>query len=254
MTAQITTPKGGAYRRVVDIAIAPGLARVAMEDDIHHFRLALGHDGARIGSVDVASPRTPWTTCGGAAAALERLVGQPLTERLDFAGAAEKANHCTHLLDLANIALGRLNDVGFARRYAAEVEYQAGRRIVASMTWTGGGTAQWTVANGVIEDGAWAGTALNALPRLIAALPFSAQEPVLVLRRAISISGARWAALDQYGTAGELGVEPSCHTLLPAVRDHARRNKGSAIDFWGEGRWPLDPAASTPDRTEGQAQ
>lgn len=263
MTTQSQSPRGGAYRRVVDIAIEPLRARVAMEDDIHHFRVALDHDGAGITAVTVDSPRTPWTTCGGAAAALERLVGQPLAGRVPFADAAAKASHCTHLLDLANIALGRLGEPGFARRYEIAVEYRPDREIHAAMTWTGSdsgggtdngsGSETWEIGQGTIRTGAWQGTALAALPAAIAAWPFAAQEPVLVLRRAVGIAGGRFFDLDRFATAADLRVEASCFTLLPEVRDRALRNKGSAIDFWGEGRWPLAHGAAAPASMEGQA-
>ena len=48
-------------------AVAPGEVVADLEDDFHHFRVTLRHDGNVVESVEAESIRWPWSTCPGAA-------------------------------------------------------------------------------------------------------------------------------------------------------------------------------------------
>jgi len=52
-----------------------------VEDDPHAFAISLEHDGERVTAVAAEAHRYPLTTCIGATAALQSLVGAPLGDR-----------------------------------------------------------------------------------------------------------------------------------------------------------------------------
>ena len=115
----------GAYRRAIAINNDDGVARAEMEDDIHHFGVTVWHDGARILSAEARSVRTPWTTCAGAGLAIAALAGHALSAPLKFSAEADRTAHCTHMLDLANLAIAHARENGFHRFYRIEVDYDA---------------------------------------------------------------------------------------------------------------------------------
>src|SRR6185369_6996219 len=91
--------------------IVPGLGVVeaAVEDDFHHFRVALHHGGGVVCKIDAgAVERWPWTTCPAAADHLaQRLTGA----RLDALAAVDRPQaHCTHMHELALLAASHAED------------------------------------------------------------------------------------------------------------------------------------------------
>src|SRR4030081_3400195 len=77
-----------------------------LEDDFHHFRVTVAHDGARVTGVRGMGVRFPWSTCPFAAAQLEPLVGMPLSTRSTAVGDVVSArDNCTHMFDLAGLAV-----------------------------------------------------------------------------------------------------------------------------------------------------
>lgn len=78
-----------------------------LEDCNHRLALSTCHDGQHIVGIRAHSLRIPYSSCPGAATALEALVGQPLPDRPgDLARAGgQPRQHCTHLFDLLELAL-----------------------------------------------------------------------------------------------------------------------------------------------------
>jgi len=68
--------------RIVDARRAVGW----LEDDFHHFGVTIEHEGGRVVDVRMAAPRTPWSTCPGAAKPLQALLGKPLVARASDVG------------------------------------------------------------------------------------------------------------------------------------------------------------------------
>src|SRR4051812_30672376 len=97
----------GVYRRRITLdAPAPGQVTAELEDDFHHFRVLLGHDGSVVTAVAGEAVRFPWTTCPSAASQLRGLVGTPLpTTASAIAAVLPARENCTHLYDLAGLAL-----------------------------------------------------------------------------------------------------------------------------------------------------
>src|SRR5258708_34826169 len=77
-------------RRILVRATAPGEVVADLEDDFHHFRVTLRHDGHVVESVDAESIRWPWSTCPGAAVPLRALAGAPPSPPLQPAAASRE--------------------------------------------------------------------------------------------------------------------------------------------------------------------
>ena len=228
----------GSYRRRMRVRADGNVLHADLEDDFHRFALRVEHDGVRVTAVPGAARRYPWTTCPGAIAELDRLVGLPLTG----SHAAVRAHssprmHCTHLFDLATVA------ITCAARGAAGVQYDLevpdapdGRRVVR-LRRDGPEVLAWHLEEirivaptpepyaGVALLGGFGPWAEEALDPLEA-------EAAQVLRRAVFIATGRRFAFEEIGSASAFESTPaSCHSFNPGVREHANRAHGSLRDF-----------------------
>ncbi len=236
----------GPYRREIRITARVGVARAEMGDDLHHFAIELRHHAGVITAATADSIRVPWTTCPAAALALTKLAGKPVVSPLPFAAPHERFENCTHMLDLANLAAGRAHQPGFERTYRVAVDVAPDRTLTGSLVVDGRPSLAWRIAGGRIEsDDEFDGRVPGELPRLLFGRAIDRAEPVLVMRRAMHIGASRTLDLDALESPlGGFPVPPSCHTYLPGVRELARRERGTFIDFFREGRWPLDGSVS----------
>lgn len=159
-----------------------------------------------------------------------------------MAGAA-RAEHCLHLFDLATLAAMRARDVGFSRLYLIEVDHGGEGPPLATLSQDGEALLSWRIKGGVIEGSPFDGVPLAVLPKRVEGLGADAKEAALVLRRASMISYVRALDLDAFEYANDLRAgdpSPTCFAQQLRRRDDARRHKGSARDFWGDQRWPLE--------------
>jgi hypothetical protein len=228
----------GTYRRRIRVRSEGGVVHADLEDDFHRFALRVEHDGERVTAVPAAAARYPWTTCPGAIAELARLVGLPLTEsHAAVCAYSHPRAHCTHLFDLAAVA------VGCAARGAAGVDYRVavpdapnGTRVV-QLERDAGRRLEWHLDEvdivppterpfaGIRLVGGFADWAERALSRLDA-------EAALVLRRAIFVAMGRRFDFERIEAATAFGALPAaCHSFNPGVREHADRVHGMLRDF-----------------------
>lgn len=220
-----------------------------MEDDFHHFLTAVRHDGRTIQAVEVESLRTPWATCGMAAAALQTLAGRPLAAGARLAAEVRNTG-CTHMLDQVALAIAHAITATPRLDYRMEVEAGPDRVIRAQLFRDGALLLDWRVEDGAIVGGALDGVSIMGLPKQAAGrLAPDLMEAAVVLRRAVHISGARGIDMDDFATAAAIvkNMPATCYSLLPEVRDRAQRNLGSMRNFSAEGRWPLAEDAAAPD-------
>jgi hypothetical protein len=96
----------GSYRRRIRVAAsAPDTVEAGIEDDFHHFRLTLHHDGAHVREIETRAYRIPWSTCGDAGGALQLIEGMPLEQSCLAVGRwTDPHLQCTHMFDLAGLA------------------------------------------------------------------------------------------------------------------------------------------------------
>lgn len=236
---------GGRLRRLIDLRHERTDLVVAwLEDDFHHFGISLEHDGEQIIDVRMAAPRTPWVTCPGAAEPLRALIGRPLLRRAsDIGSLLDMRQQCTHVFDLAGLAMAHAAQQRPDRRYQAIVE---DREVLA---WNGphpilGPTDARLLCNDRevlvwrIERGSIAAPAEHAgqsLSRGFRAWTETMSEDqaecATILRRAQLVAGGRTIDHDQYESTGSYLDEPLCYSFQPERSRQALRNKGSTLDY-----------------------
>jgi len=111
----------GIFRRRVVLISQEMSVRAGVEDAYHSFRLTLKHDRHAVVALDAQALRVPLSTCPAATIALSRLVGTPLDASLSSLRREHSPrSHCTHLYDLASLALAHALRQG-RRQYDVEI-------------------------------------------------------------------------------------------------------------------------------------
>lgn len=227
---------GPGLNRVIRLNARIGEVRAAVEDDFHHFRVLIRHDGTRVTEVEAAALRQPFSLCSAAGNRLGELVGEPLVrDTTVFFRHHDALLQCTHQFDLATLAIAMAARDGGARRYHAFIEDggQLGAPRRATLRCDDEEFLSWTFSDGVIDAPdpfsghalgrgftAWAGTSLDA----------DDAEAALVLRRAVFISGGRGRTeeLDRQPHAAARG---GCWVQQPERASLAIRQKGTSLDY-----------------------
>jgi hypothetical protein len=213
------------YSRSIQLIHRDAATHVELDDDFHHFSIVLLHDRERIVALQGTSSRTPWSTCVGAPTVLDALVGQRLEPGATRLSPSERAEQCVHLLDMVELAVAHaLRDVP-ARRY--DIEVLRGERpkdpIEATLTRDGTVLHAWRLdAGGLTAPPPYDDFPAKAIgqlaPDLAQAwcqgrqLDADAQEAVLVLHRALYVSGARYYDWDTPLTSAQREVPHFCYT------------------------------------------
>ncbi len=236
--------EGGTFRRrIVVREIDDRSATGELEDDFHHFRVDLHHDGVTVLGIDGSGMRGPWTTCMDAGEPLRAIEGLALSTHPTVLAGADARSNCTHLFDLAGLVIthaarGLDGHDGADRRYdIAITDDETGARRV-TLWRDGAATLLWQLRDGEIGwPDEWVGAPLRARFIPWACDRFAgdddAAEAAIVLRRAIDISRGRAMDLDCMETAEPLlsMMDGICHSMTAANAPVAIRSKGSARDF-----------------------
>jgi hypothetical protein len=228
-------PAAGALRRTIILAASAGVVRAGVEDDFHHFELAIAHDGKHVTAVQSRHLRTPWTSCAGAGAMLAQLVGAPLSvDGAAVTGKLDPHAQCTHQFDLALMAIAQ-GARGGNRRYDIEVHDPLGAQRRAIVRRDGAVVIDWLLEGSeVAAPEHMAGTNLRAIDlRAIAACDPDHAEALVALRRAVMISAGRGKDLDQHESLDVFSAQMSgaCYAFQPVRFAEGKRNKGSVRDF-----------------------
>ncbi|MFM5906351.1 MAG: DUF2889 domain-containing protein [Novosphingobium sp.] len=214
------------FRRHFRVRPGPDRVVAALEDDIHRMMVALVHDGETITSVEVMQERVPWNMCPGSMERLQNdFVGLPISgvgRRLD-----KKAN-CTHLFDLAGLALRHAFDEGEAY-YEILVSDPVDGANSAVLRRNGEDRLLWQIADDVIIlPEAAAGLALIGLRPWIESLGPEDRHLARMLQ---------WAALVSHGRhmpwetdANMRALPGSCFASQPGRHEKCQRT-GERIDF-----------------------
>ncbi len=231
----------GVYRRALELVNDPAGGRTygELEDDLHHFRVVIVHDGNTIQRADGEALRWPWESCASADEPLRAIEGQPLTSQSTGIGAYTDARrNCTHLFDLAGLAVAHARRPAPRRRYDIEVTDRSGpnRRFHASIRRDGEQVIEWHLEEeAIVAPTAWVGVDLRTrfIPRAESSLDPDQAEAAIALRRALSIAGGRSMNLDEVVHASDVRMMgfAVCHTYTDGVAQVSLRRKGSAIDF-----------------------
>jgi hypothetical protein len=228
----------GVYRRAFLLVAGQGRVVADMEDDFHRFRVVLEHGGERVVRVGAQTIRHPWTECAGAAAKLRGLEGMPLSRRQSAAGRhADPRVNCTHLFDVATLAVAHAAAGRARRRYDIEVPDRREGRTQARLARDGAPLLAWDVAGAtIVAPEPYAGLDLRGVGFLLwteKRLDPEAAEAALLLRRACLISLGRLRDLDAARDASAYAslAPGSCHTFTPGVAERALRIRGATLEF-----------------------
>jgi hypothetical protein len=225
--------KHGALNRAVRIAVAPGAVRAVVEDDFHHFRVALRHSAGSVTEIETESFRFPYSLCPDAGGRLRDLIGAPLTTRASEVFKYTNARlQCTHQFDLAALAIAaaaRQRDVS----YRAHVPDFVDRRSRATLSRRGACVLAWDVEGYALAGpDHYAGRDLGAgfTDWVANALDEDEAEAALVLRRAVFVSRGR-RILPELNLRANARGGGGCWVQQPGRAEVARREHGSWRDF-----------------------
>lgn len=96
----------GVTRRAIRLRGSEGRVDAALEDMRHAMTCTLRHDGQAVTAVDAGFHRYTLQICPGASEPLKAMIGLPLTmSTADFFANGRARQNCTHMLDLAWLAM-----------------------------------------------------------------------------------------------------------------------------------------------------
>lgn len=243
---------GRILRRRILIVAGDGVVRADLEDDQHRFGITLRHDGRQVLAVeaDVDQLRHPWAQCPGAADNLTRLVGMALAPHPQAAyGHTASAEQCTHMFDLANLAIahaargtarrqydGAVNTDGFRAEVGEKGMTLHGRRCLQLLR-DGELALEWPLEGDMITEGPHAGQNVRTMMRWVESTieDLDEIEAITVARRTLIVSTSLLFDMDkippglpQKMSASRAGA---CYAYQPSLIGTLTRAQGNTRDF-----------------------
>ena len=227
------------FRRRVDIIAHPGNGtgevRATLEDDFHHFRVWVCHHEGEVTAIGGEALRYPYSLCSQACDQLQQLLGMKLDRVAHSVTRQTDASHqCTHLLDLAGLAIAAAARGTQQRRYDVNIGQRIDHRTRAILIRDGNEDLTWEV-NGTMIEGPSPYCGINLREGMarwaLNALSEEAAEAALLLRRCTLISMGRAYDLDGQIHAANTA---RCYSQQPERAEQALRVKGSTLDFTHE--------------------
>jgi hypothetical protein len=209
-----------------------GEVRACLEDDFHHFRVRIVHVNDTVQHVEGWAVRHPYSTCPLAATQLARLVNAPLNGLAhSVMRVTDPSEQCTHLMELAGLAIAAAARKIALRWYDIEVPRRMAGRTLATLDKDGAPLLAWEIRDTTIAGPApFQGVSLRKgmAAWAFANLPEEEAEAALVLRRCALISLGRAMNLD-----AQVHAEPTgrCFVQQPERAEQGLRIVGSIIDF-----------------------
>lgn len=212
-------------------------ARADLEDDLHRCAVTIRHNGTCVTAIEGLPIRLPWALCPQSVEALKRLIGMPLSPHpLAVFRHTEGAQQCTHMFDLAGLAIAHAARGIPQRRYEIEAPYlkEQGARTL-SLRRDGTEILHWTIeGTTLLAPAPFAGRDIKRLTTWAeTAFPdIDAYEAIALLRRAVLISKARLHDWDIFPTAADTNHGTgACYVFQPGVQERATRMRGTAREF-----------------------
>ena len=222
----------GLLRRAVALRARNGEVRAAVEDDYHHFRVRVLHQDGVVTGVSSEALRIPWTACAFAGDDWSGFTGLPLEPRSSaIAVRAEMRLYCTHMYELAGVAMAAAARGMTSRRYDMAVPYGARKSEPASLDRAGAPMLAWvTDGETILDPGPFQGVSVRKgfAGWVDEHLDVDEAEAALILRRAIFISSGRTVNLD---AAKSSQTTAACYTTQLSRAPTAYRVVGSTLDF-----------------------
>lgn len=220
----------GIFRRAIGLTATPGQVVGELEDTHHGFRVTVAHDDERVTGISGEPLRIPTTNCGGAAFALRRLLGRPLTASpKDLYSGEVLAHQCTHMFDLAALAIAQARRGEGRRRYDVAVpDEDDDGSAWCTVSRDGTIVHRWLIRDRVIvEPTRFAGQEmLVGFIRFISRqLAGDALEAALVLQKGFFVSRARRWRIDRMAgriIAPNVQMHDRCFAYQPDIRGRTR--------------------------------
>jgi hypothetical protein len=228
----------GIFRRRILLTGTDNLVVAQLEDCNHGFKLKLSHNNEKVTALEAQALRYPLSTCSMAVEPLQSIVGCPLSPTSNvLAGYAKAKSNCTHLFDLAALAISHALRGQSTRQYDVEVPDAVTGDKMISVKRDQQLIHQWTVNEHIIQTPkSLAGNPVMKGFYQWASQTFSGEdwEAVQVLQRGYFVSRAR--AVDLDGSAGKSAVNDTymlgmCYSYSPGVVENAIRSTQSVRDF-----------------------
>jgi hypothetical protein len=185
----------GIARRRIRLINTPGQVDATLCDIFHEMQCRVTHDGARVTAIEGKMLRIPTSLCCDAAAVLRELIGMPLQISFAeiYAGGRAK-HHCTHLFDLAVLAIRHASRAETERVYDAVVPDETDAPVIVELARNNIPIHTWKVFQGNIIEPA----AINGRPLLQGFAAWAAQvfagdelEAAMVLSKTCLIARGR---------------------------------------------------------------
>jgi hypothetical protein len=224
------------FRRRIGVVsngdLASGEVRASLEDDFHHFRIRLAHANYKVQHIDGWAVRHPYSTCPLPANQLSRLVNAPLNSLAhSVMRLTDASQQCTHLMDLAGLAIAAAARLITRRWYDIAVPQRAEGRTLATLDRDDARMLSWELLDTTITGPKpFQGVSLREgmAAWALAHLSEEEAEAALLLRRCALISLGRAKNLDV-----QVHAEPTgrCFVQQPERAALGLRKVGSIVDF-----------------------
>ena len=226
------------FHRMIQLErTAPDAVVAGLADDAHHFTLRLRHADGHVAALASRALRHPWDRCPGATERLDDLVGMPLSSRSTAVGAHTRAReNCTHLFDLAGLAVAFASGDRRQRSYHASVWDHPEGGEEATLARDGVARLHWRLRDGRIEGpDPFTGVELRGggfLAWAESTFDETQAEAAIVLRRASAIGRVRHFPFHRHVRASDTqAVNGQCFTFQPGVAEHALRQPDTRHDY-----------------------
>lgn len=215
------------FWRKISLCAGEGKVDAKVADNVHEFVITVHHDGERVTDVTGDAPRFPWITCPGAIEQLKLLVGTPVrgAARIDV----DQAHQCTHMLDLARLAVAQVQRGG-TREYDISIRHADVRMLtLATLRRDGELLLDWQVKDGiVVSPPLFAGhdtQGRSRWPEEVLANP-DLIEAALVLRRCVFVFRSRPFSRNAKSAADLDKMTGVCFSFQPTRSGGAFRPPG----------------------------
>lgn len=212
------------FHRQVVLTNEPGRVVATVEDHQHHFEVRAVHDGTSVLRFEVVPHRSPWVTCADAVSELDdEFIGAPLGIRPQTTRVEQ---HCTHMVDMAQIAIRFAGLDVEHRTYDMHVTGLLGPVTWATLVRDDGLAIDWTLTEGTVTSpGPHRGRSLwDGFSAWVRELDAEEGEAVVLLRRAVWLAPSRMFKLDEYPSMAAVGMPQGvCWSAQPQRIDIAFR-------------------------------
>lgn len=228
----------GIFRRRIRLVSTGIQVQADLEDCNHAFRLTLSHDGEIITAISAQPIRFPFNTCPDALANLQGFIGCALSASVpEIRQFVRPEQNCTHLYDLATLALAHAMRNGVARQYDVAIPDEQDGVLSVEVSCDGIPQHSWQIRKReIIFPQQLAGKPIMKGFYLWATAEFSgdALEAAEVLQRGYFVSHTR--RLDLKSSVGRSAFgdrmpEGSCYTYNRGVVEQAFQATDNVRDF-----------------------